>query len=100
MNMSIPGNPAPRSGGVALPPAACAEGVEKSDPKPREDQRQRTQTMRHLRDILEAHGAGKRWPSLAIPEGRLVRIDAPEPLASPCGSTAALCADEGDSISL
>ena len=94
------GKPAPRSGRGALPPAAWVEGVEKSESKPRDDQRHRTQTMLHLRDILDAHGAGKRWPSLAIPEGRLVRIDAPEPFASPCGSTAALCADEGDSTSL
>ena len=61
-----------------------------------DDERLRLQTMQHLRDILDVHGIGKRWPTLAIPEGRPVRIEAPEPFASPCGSTAALCAAEGD----
>jgi hypothetical protein len=98
MNIHKSSGSAPKLDHGALPPA-WGGTVESAASEPREDQRYRSQTALHLRDILDAHGAGKRWPNLAIPEGRLVRIEAPEPFASPCGSTAALCAAEGDAVS-
>ena len=61
-----------------------------------EADRVRSQTLQHLRDIESAHGAHKRWVTLTIPQGRLLRIRSEEPYASGCGSTAALCAAEGE----
>jgi len=60
------------------------------------DERQRRQTLLHLKDILLVHGGAKRWANLAIPQGRLMRLAPALAFASPCGSAAELCAAEGD----
>ena len=88
MNMTIPSSP-PRRSGPAICNLAAEAPVEHNE-------RQRRQTLLHLKDILLVHGGAKRWANLPIPQGRLIRLAPALAFASPCGSAAELCAAEGD----